>query len=85
MNFTKEKVQGIMDTEVHFKCSEHVPSWDQFKVVATPEGVYFTGRSPVMKIHTEFVNLAKVIGLASTEYLALKKSKAIVTPQSTTQ
>lgn len=81
MRFDKQKVQGIMGTEVRYSCSAVLPGWDRFEVVATSEGVFFTGRSPNLSDLMDLQDFAKIVGDASAEYIALKKCK-IVTPPS---
>ena len=77
MKLVKSKVQGIMEVEVRFTANEDVPGYDRFEIRSVSNGIFFTGRSPLLASHDDLQELAKAIGEAMKEHLALKKCKGI--------
>lgn len=81
MQFTKMKVDSLAyaGAEVQFR---EITGDGEFVIVARPDGIFFRGRSPVMKDKKDMDPLARAIGQAMLEVEALSKGlkKSLVIP-----
>jgi hypothetical protein len=72
MTFDKKKVSALSgDTEVIFTLFNEGKETD-FRIIASPRGVRFEGRSPAFAGKDGAEVLAQTIGQAFTEYMMLK-------------
>jgi hypothetical protein len=76
MNFTKQKVDGLMGgVEVHYISDTKEPGFEVFEIVASIQGVQFRGRSPHLSTTDDLDTLAKTVGAACSEHRGLLKCK----------
>ena len=80
MKFTKTKLSGLTgNIEDTFTCEQKEPGFDEFRIIASVQGIQFQGRSPFIGSPEELEVLAKTVSDAWRAHQIQMRSKLVTT------